>query len=180
MAHLHPPTHPSTQGVVAEASSVLGPGLHAAVAEFHRHGLFLYTWGDANNDYSSYMAQREAGVGALGGSLRAAGGGGGAGQGGEAVGCAGRMGGCCSGLAIAALMAALPTRAARQTPSSWTTWRRWPRPPRSRWVGVEGEGTASGCSSAPHPTAAQRRMACPELGCAPLNSFPHPANRPPP
>lgn len=26
-------------------------------------GLFLYTWGDANNDYDSYMAQREAGIG---------------------------------------------------------------------------------------------------------------------
>lgn len=26
-------------------------------------GLFLYTWGDANNDYELYMAQREAGIG---------------------------------------------------------------------------------------------------------------------
>jgi glycerophosphoryl diester phosphodiesterase len=39
--------------------------LHETVAEFHRHGLFLYTWGDANNDFASYMAQREAGIGAL-------------------------------------------------------------------------------------------------------------------
>ena len=37
--------------------------LQETVAEFHRHGLFLYTWGDANNDYASYMAQREAGIG---------------------------------------------------------------------------------------------------------------------
>lgn len=46
--------------------------LHQAVAEFHRHGLFLYTWGDANNDYASYMAQREAGVGewVIGGTWR--------------------------------------------------------------------------------------------------------------
>ena len=28
-------------------------------------GLFLYTWGDANNDYELYMAQREAGIGGL-------------------------------------------------------------------------------------------------------------------
>ena len=41
---------PPLQGVVAEAGSVLGGGLRETVAEFHRHGLFLYTWGDANND----------------------------------------------------------------------------------------------------------------------------------
>jgi glycerophosphodiester phosphodiesterase len=52
------------QGVVAEVSSVLGR-LHETVAEFHRHGLFLYTWGDANNDFASYMAQREAGIDAI-------------------------------------------------------------------------------------------------------------------
>jgi hypothetical protein len=51
------------QGVVAEVSSVLGR-LHEAVREFHTHGLFLYTWGDANNDYAAYMAQKEAGIGA--------------------------------------------------------------------------------------------------------------------
>ena len=37
--------------------------LRDTVAEFHRHGLFLFTWGDANNDYASYMAQKEAGIG---------------------------------------------------------------------------------------------------------------------
>lgn len=52
------------QGVVAEVTSVLGR-LQETVAEFHRHGLFLYTWGDANNDYASYMAQREAGIDAI-------------------------------------------------------------------------------------------------------------------
>ena len=35
---------------MAEAGSDLGGGLRETVAEFHRHGLFLYTWGDANND----------------------------------------------------------------------------------------------------------------------------------
>ena len=44
-------------------SSVLGR-LHEAVREFHTHGLFLYTWGDANNDYAAYRAQKEAGIGA--------------------------------------------------------------------------------------------------------------------
>ncbi|KAL4420635.1 hypothetical protein ABPG75_010291 [Micractinium tetrahymenae] len=52
------------QGVVAEVSSVLGR-LHDWVAEFHRHGLFLYTWGDGNNDFGSYMAQKEAGIDAI-------------------------------------------------------------------------------------------------------------------
>ncbi|PRW21071.1 glycerophosphodiesterase GDE1 isoform A [Chlorella sorokiniana] len=52
------------QGVVAEASSVLGR-LHETVETFHRQGLFLYTWGDANNDYGHYMAQREAGIDAI-------------------------------------------------------------------------------------------------------------------
>lgn len=52
------------QGVVAEVSSVLGR-LHESVAEFHRHSLFLYTWGEANNDYHSYMAQKEAGIDAI-------------------------------------------------------------------------------------------------------------------
>lgn len=61
-----PPPLAPAQGVVAEASSVLGPALRDAVATFHAHGLFLYTWGDANNDYASYMAQKEAGVGAWG------------------------------------------------------------------------------------------------------------------
>ena len=35
-------------------------------------GLFLYTWGDANNDYNAYMAQREAGIGGCDAQLAAA------------------------------------------------------------------------------------------------------------
>lgn len=49
------------QGVVAEATSVLAE-LEARVAEAHRHGLFLFTWGDANNELSAYLAQKAAGV----------------------------------------------------------------------------------------------------------------------
>jgi hypothetical protein len=52
--------------VVAEATSVLAGGrLHEWVGEFHRRGLFLFTWGDANNDFGAYMAQKEAGIGGL-------------------------------------------------------------------------------------------------------------------
>jgi hypothetical protein len=44
------------QGVVAEATSVLGR-LSEVVEEFHRHGLFLFTWGDVNNNMDNYLAQ---------------------------------------------------------------------------------------------------------------------------
>jgi glycerophosphoryl diester phosphodiesterase len=52
------------QGVVAEAGSVL-PRLHEVVEQFHCHGLFLFTWGEINNDIESYLSQREAGVDAI-------------------------------------------------------------------------------------------------------------------
>lgn len=52
------------QGVVAEATAVL-PQLTETVAEFHKQGLFLFTWGDINNDIVQYTAQREAGVDAI-------------------------------------------------------------------------------------------------------------------
>ena len=48
-------------GVVAEVTSVLG-NLAERVAEFHRAGLLLVTWGDANNELLHYEAQRRAGV----------------------------------------------------------------------------------------------------------------------
>jgi hypothetical protein len=48
------------QGVVAESRSVMGR-LSDVVLEFHRHGLFLFTWGDSNNDYEIYKAQKAAG-----------------------------------------------------------------------------------------------------------------------
>ena len=31
--------------------------LGEVVEEFHRHGLFLFTWGDSNNNIDNYMAQ---------------------------------------------------------------------------------------------------------------------------
>ena len=52
------------QGVVAEATSVLDR-LDEVVAQCHRHGLFLFTWGDVNNDMDSYLKQKMAGVDAL-------------------------------------------------------------------------------------------------------------------
>lgn len=52
------------QGVVAEANSVLEK-LDAIVGEFHRHGLFLFTWGDVNNDLNNYNKQKHAGVDAV-------------------------------------------------------------------------------------------------------------------
>lgn len=52
------------QGVVAEATAVLSR-LNETVKEFHNHGLFLFTWGDVNNDIAHYTAQREAGVDAI-------------------------------------------------------------------------------------------------------------------
>eukprot|EP00887_Chlorella_sp_A99_P007166 scaffold2.g7166.t1 len=74
------------QGVVAESRSVLGR-LGTIVPEFHRHGLFLWTWlsrslahafslppyrlvpcmrrGDENNNLEQYRAQRDAGVDAI-------------------------------------------------------------------------------------------------------------------
>lgn len=52
------------QGVVAEATSVLDR-LDEVVAMCHRHGLFLFTWGDINNDMASYLKQKTAGVDAI-------------------------------------------------------------------------------------------------------------------
>ena len=52
------------QGVVAEASSVLDR-LDEIVAHCHHHGLFLFTWGDVNNDMASYLKQKTAGVDAV-------------------------------------------------------------------------------------------------------------------
>ncbi|GAB4820329.1 hypothetical protein N2152v2_007375 [Parachlorella kessleri] len=52
------------QGVVAEATSVLGR-LQEVVEEFHRHGLFLFTFGDVNNNMDNYLAQKKAGVDAV-------------------------------------------------------------------------------------------------------------------
>jgi glycerophosphoryl diester phosphodiesterase len=52
------------QGVVAEATSVLDR-LDEIVAMCHRHGLFLFTWGDINNDMESYLKQKTAGVDAI-------------------------------------------------------------------------------------------------------------------
>lgn len=49
------------QGVVAEVTSVLG-NLAERVAEFHRVGLLLFTWGLGNNELRHYEAQRKAGV----------------------------------------------------------------------------------------------------------------------
>lgn len=34
--------------------------LREVVEEAHRHGLFLFTWGDVNNDMEAYMAQVRA------------------------------------------------------------------------------------------------------------------------
>ena len=52
------------QGVVAEATSVMDR-LDEVVAQCHRHGLFLFTWGDINNDMSIYLKQKTAGVDAI-------------------------------------------------------------------------------------------------------------------
>jgi len=52
------------QGVVAEATSVL-ERLTGVVTEFHKHGLFLFTWGHSNNDIASYTMQKLAGVDAI-------------------------------------------------------------------------------------------------------------------
>jgi glycerophosphoryl diester phosphodiesterase len=52
------------QGVVAEATSVLDR-LDEVVAMCHRHGLFLFTWGDINNDMTAYLKQKTAGVDAI-------------------------------------------------------------------------------------------------------------------
>jgi hypothetical protein len=35
------------------------------VERFHRHGLFLFTWGDVNNEMENYMRQKNAGVDAI-------------------------------------------------------------------------------------------------------------------
>ena len=46
---------------MAEATLILDR-LKDIVAEFHRHGLFLFTWGDVNNEYMNYAAQKSYGV----------------------------------------------------------------------------------------------------------------------
>jgi glycerophosphodiester phosphodiesterase len=52
------------QGVVAEATSILDR-LEEVVAMCHRNGLFLFTYGDINNDMAAYLKQKTAGVDAI-------------------------------------------------------------------------------------------------------------------
>lgn len=52
------------QGVVAEISSIID-NLECTIAEFHRHGLFLFTYGDLNNDLDTYSKQKLAGIDAI-------------------------------------------------------------------------------------------------------------------
>lgn len=52
------------QGVVAEASSILR-SLEETVERFHCQGLFLFTWGDVNNEMENYLRQKNAGVDAI-------------------------------------------------------------------------------------------------------------------
>lgn len=49
------------QGVVAEATLLLDR-LKDVVVEFHKHGLFLFTWGDVNNKWENYAAQKSYGL----------------------------------------------------------------------------------------------------------------------
>lgn len=49
------------QGVVAEATLILD-SLHQIVEEFHKHGLYLFTWGDVNNQWENYVAQKAISV----------------------------------------------------------------------------------------------------------------------
>lgn len=51
----------AAQGVVAEATLLLDR-LKDVVKEFHRHGLYLFTWGDVNNTLDNYVAQRAYGL----------------------------------------------------------------------------------------------------------------------
>lgn len=52
------------QGVVAEISSIVD-NLNDIVEEFHRHSLFLFTYGDMNNDIETYSRQKLAGIDAI-------------------------------------------------------------------------------------------------------------------
>jgi glycerophosphoryl diester phosphodiesterase len=49
------------QGVVAEATLLLDR-LEEVVKEFHRHGLFLFTYGEVNNKLENYNAQKSYGL----------------------------------------------------------------------------------------------------------------------
>jgi hypothetical protein len=49
------------QGVVAEATLLLDR-LKEVVKEFHRHGLFLFTYGEVNNKLENYNAQKSYGL----------------------------------------------------------------------------------------------------------------------
>jgi glycerophosphoryl diester phosphodiesterase len=53
------------QGVVAEAVPHVLKRLKDEVDQFHRAGLFFFTFGDANNAVEHYSAQRAAGVDAI-------------------------------------------------------------------------------------------------------------------
>ena len=46
-------------------SSGLKERIHQVVADAHRAGLFLFTYGDMNNDIAYYQAQKAAGVDAV-------------------------------------------------------------------------------------------------------------------
>lgn len=46
-------------------SSGLRERIHEVVAEAHRAGLFLFTYGDLNNDIEYYRKQKAAGVDAV-------------------------------------------------------------------------------------------------------------------
>ena len=49
------------QGVVAE-STLLLDRLQEVVKEFHRHGLYLFTYGEVNNVLENYNAQKSYGL----------------------------------------------------------------------------------------------------------------------
>lgn len=51
-------------GVVAEISSIVH-NLDTIVSNFHEHGLYLFTYGDMNNDMDTYSKQRLAGIDAI-------------------------------------------------------------------------------------------------------------------
>ena len=54
----------TAQGVVSESSG-LKERIREVVAEAHRAGLFLFTYGELNNDIPYYLAQKAAGVDAV-------------------------------------------------------------------------------------------------------------------
>ena len=49
------------QGVVAE-STLLLDRLQEVVKEFHKHGLYLFTYGEVNNVLENYNAQKSYGL----------------------------------------------------------------------------------------------------------------------